>query len=103
MLRLSQLLAFVVPALVATACPMYGESCNENDDCAAGYVCNAGSCVSAYGDVIVPPDPETPARCMTTADCAPGLECDRYKRCMPPEGSAGGASGGAGAPGAAGN
>ena len=98
MLRLSQALSFVVPALVATACPMYGESCDEADDCAIGYFCSAGSCVSGAGDANVPPDPDTPARCETTADCAPGLECDRYKRCLPPEDSSGGASGGAGAP-----
>lgn len=100
MLRFSQALSFVVPALVATACPMYGEDCNEADDCAVGYVCSAGACISAVDNANVPPDPDTPPRCQTTADCAPGLECDRYKRCMPPD-SSGGASGGAGSPGGA--
>jgi len=98
MLRLSQALSFVVPALVATACPMYGDSCDDSDDCALGYACNAGSCVSLANDANVPPDPDTPPRCDTASDCDPGFVCDRYKRCMPTDESSGGQSGGAGAP-----
>jgi len=100
MLRLSQAFVFVVPALVATACPMYENGCDDSGDCAIGYACTAGSCVSALGDVSVPPDPDTPPRCHTTSDCDPGFVCDRYKRCVPEDeaAGAGGMSGGAGVP-----
>ncbi|HEV8547723.1 MAG TPA: hypothetical protein VGQ57_01825 [Polyangiaceae bacterium] len=103
MLRLAQALWFVLPAALATGCPMYSDKCDASGDCAAGYVCNASSdCVEHGGDAVVPPDPDTPARCETTSDCAEGLECDRFKRCTPPAGT-GGAAGDAGAGGEAGS
>ncbi len=100
MLRLPQALWFVLPAVLATACPMYPDGCNGSGDCAAGYACDAtGACVHLDADEGegVPPDPDTPSRC-EDGECPEGLVCDRYQRCVPPDDSAGGASGGAGAP-----
>ena len=102
MLRLSQALWFAVPALLATACPLYPGSCDHTEDCAFGFTCNAsGACVAVVIDT--GPSPEQPPRCGTMS-CPEGLVCDRYKRCVAPSDDTAGASGaGAGASGAGAN
>jgi hypothetical protein len=95
MLRHSHALWLVVPTVLLGGCPLYPSGCDTNDDCGFNYVCDApsGQCVPAHQTPPVEPPGSGPERCMTSADCDPGLICDRYDRCVPPPGATGGNGG----------
>jgi hypothetical protein len=88
-----------IPALLLFGCPIYPDHCSADTDCENSYYCDypAGQCVAASASTA--PGPE---RCNSTSDCDPGLVCDPYSRCVPPDDSGGhGGDGDVGASGSA--
>jgi hypothetical protein len=95
MLRLFHATWLILPAALLGGCPIYSDGCITYADCAPGYGCDAtGACLPIQYTQVTP----GPARCTDSSDCAEGLVCDRYRRCVTPGGEAGAVgSGGSGA------